>query len=199
MKSVKDFSFEKQNTGQIRKERGELIMKYFSLSFRTEKTDYENYYRDFGKAMLINQVKKSLIPMVIMIVLFVFLSSYDTMSYYIPFAFFLIISLFMPLFYSKKLSFFLLSSRQMKRENIFDFYADHIEIHVLPDESGRSTTEKHFKMKGFTAVTESKTNFYFSYMNERTMIIPKRVLDEEKYTMIKNLIENYFSNVYLSI
>lgn len=174
-------------------------MKYFSLSFRTEKTDYENYYKDFGKAMLLNQIKKSLLPMIFMIVMFFFLASSDTVNYYIPFAVILIISLFMPLFYAKKMSYFLLSARQMKRENVYDFYADHIEIRVPADEISRSTTEKHFKMKGFTAVTESRTNFYFSYMNQKTMIIPKRVLDEEKYTMIKNLIDNYFSNVYMSI
>ena len=54
-------------------------------------------------------------------------------------------------------------------------------------------------MNGFVSVAESKTNFYFSYMNERILIIPKRVLDGEKYGMIKNLIDNYFSNVYTTV
>ena len=36
-------------------------------------------------------------------------------------------------------------------------------------------------------------------MNEKMLIIPKRVLDNEKYAMIKNLIENYFSDVYMTV
>ena len=174
-------------------------MKYFSLSFKQEKIDYEYYYKDFGKALLFNQIKKSLLSMTFIIVMFFLFASSDTVGYYIPFSFIFIISLIMPLFYAKKMSYFLLDARQMKKMNTYDFYADHIEIHIPADETSKSTTEKHLKMKGFTAVTESKTNFYFSYMNEKTMIIPKRVLDEEKYGMIKNLIENYFSNVYMSI
>ncbi len=174
-------------------------MKYFSLSFKPDKIDYDFYYKDFRKGLLLNQLKKSLFSIIFIISLFVFTSSGENVTMVFPVVFIILASVFMPLLYSKKMSFFLLNSRQLKKENVYDFYSDHIEIRIGADESSTSTIEKHLKMSGFTAVTESKTNFYFSYMNEKMMIIPKRVLNEETYGMIRNLIDNYFSNVYMTI
>ena len=104
----------------------------------------------------------------------------------------------MPLVYSKRISIDSLLSKYSQNENRYDFYADHIEIHYS-DREGRMTIEKHLEMRGFTAVAESSSNFYFSYKNDRMLIIPKRILDEEKYGMIKNLIKNYFSDIYMAI
>ena len=174
-------------------------MKYFSLSFKPEKVDYEFYYKDFKKGLLFNQMKKSLFSIIFLLTIFIFTSYGESTTLAFPVVFVFIASIFMPLVYSKKMSFFLLESRQLKKENVYDFYSDHIEIRIGADESSKCTTEKHLKMSGFTAVTESKTNFYFSYMNEKMMIIPKRVLNEETYGMIRNLIDNYFSNVYMTI
>lgn len=174
-------------------------MKYFSLSFKTEKTDYDCYYRDFGKALVINMLRKSVITAVFSLVLIAMLITGETVSYIVTVVFIFIINVFMPLVYSKKISTSLLDSRSSKRVNRYDFYADHIEIHSEADEKSGTSSERHHKMNGFTAVSESSTNFYFSYMNERMLIIPKRVLDNEKYGMIKNLINNYFSDVYMTV
>ena len=174
-------------------------MKYFSLNFKIEKSDYESYYRDFGKGMLLNQLKRSLFILIFTAMMGLFVLSENTVCYAVTLVFVFFISCFMPLVYSKKISMSLLDSKNSRKENIFDFYSDHIEIHLVSDEGDKSSVEKHLKMNGFTNVTESRTNFYFSYMNEKTLIIPKRVLDNEKYSMIKNLIENYFSNVYMTV
>lgn len=174
-------------------------MKYFSLSFKTEKTDYDCYYRDFGKALVINMLRKSVITAIFSLVLIAMLITGETVSYIVPVVFIFIINVFMPLVFSKKISTSLLDSRSSKRENRYDFYADHIEIHSESDEKSGTSSERHLKMNGFTSVSESSTNFYFSYMNERMLIIPKRVLDNEKYGMIKNLINNYFSDVYMTV
>lgn len=174
-------------------------MKYFSLNFSLIKKDYDAYYKDFGKALILNQLKRSAITLVLMAVLVAMYMSTQTAGLIVTVAFIGIVSVFMPIFYSKKLAVSLLNSRNNMKENIYDFYADHIEIHVNPNEISKSSTEKHLKMNGFVSVAESKACFYFSYMNERVLIIPKRVLDNEKYGMIKNLIDNYFSNVYMSI
>lgn len=171
-------------------------MKYFSLSFRPEKRDYNDYYKDFGKLFLINQLKRSIASFVLFGVLCFMLSSSGSGIYVLPFFFIFVATSFMPLIYSRKLSVFFLQSKQMQRESRYDFYADHIEIHIEPDATSQQKSEKHFKLSGFTAVTESRTNFYFSYMNEKMMIIPKRVLTQENYEMIENLIQNYFSGVY---
>lgn len=174
-------------------------MKYFSLNFTVNKSDYDAYYKDFGKGLLFNQLKRSALTLIFIFLLTAMSVTSQSADLIVTVAFIAIVSVFMPIVYSKKLAVFMLQSRNSRRENRYDFYADHIEIHVDADENSKSSIEKHLKMNGFTSVAESKTNFYFSYMNERMLIIPKRVLNEEKYVMIKNLIDNYFSNVYMSI
>ncbi len=174
-------------------------MKYFSLSFNLNKGDYDAYYKDFSKGLILNQLKRSAITLVFMAVMVAMYMTTQTAGLIATVAFIAIVSVFMPIVYSKKLAVSLLQSRSNRKENRYDFYADHIEIHIEADQLSKASTEKHLKMNGFVSVAESKSGFYFSYMNEKVLIIPKRVLDEEKYGMIKNLIENYFSNVYMSI
>lgn len=174
-------------------------MKYFTLNFTVNKEDYDAYYKDFGKGLLVNQLKRSVATLVFIIIMVMLNMTTQTASLFVTLAFILIVSVIMPIVYSKKLSLSLIKSRNSRKENRYDFYADHIEVHVDSDETSKASVEKHLMMKGFTSVAESKTNFYFSYMNEKMLIIPKRVLDEEKYGMIKNLIDNYFSNVYMTV
>ena len=174
-------------------------MKYFSLDFNLQKQDYDAYYKDFGKGLVFNQLRRSLITLVFMVLLVVMYMSVQTAGIISTVAFIALITVLMPIFYSKKLAVSLLNSRSSSRKNRYDFYADHIEIHIDADENSKASTEKHLKMNGFVSVAESEKCFYFSYMNERVLIIPKRVLDGEKYAMIKNLIDNYFSSVYMSI
>ncbi len=174
-------------------------MKYFSLVFNLKKEDYDAYYKEFGKVLLFNQLKRSAITLIFMAVMVAMYFSLQTAGLIATVVFIAFLSVVMPLIYSKKLSTSLLQSKSNKKLNSYDFYADHIEIHIDADETSKASTEKHLKMNGFVSVAESKTSFYFSYMNERILIIPKRVLDEEKYVMIKNLIDNYFSNVYMTI
>lgn len=174
-------------------------MKYFSLSFKTEKEDYELYYRDFGKGLIMNQLRKSVISAIFTLVMIVLLITNKTVSYIVPVTFVFIITCFMPLVFSKKISMNFLNTRNSKKENRYDFYADHIEIHTIDDGKSKESIEKHLKMNGFVSVAESGTNFYFFYMNEKMLLIPKRILDAEKYGMIKNLIDNYFSDVYMTV
>lgn len=174
-------------------------MKYFSLEFNLKKQDYDAYYREFGKGLFVNQVKRSAITLVLMAVMAGIYFSMETAGFLATVLFVGALVVVMPLAYAKKLSTSLLQAKSNMKANRYDFFADHIEIHIDPDENSKASTEKHLKMNGFVSVAESKTNFYFSYMNERILIIPKRVLDNEKYGMIKNLIDNYFSGVYITV
>lgn len=173
-------------------------MKYFSLNLNLNRSDYDAYYKDFGKGLVFNQLRRCAIMLVLMAVLVAMYITSQTAGLISTVLFIAIVNIFIPIVYSKKLAVSLLNSRNNKRKNIYDFYADHIEIHVT-DENSKASSEKHLKMNGIVSVAESKSHFYFSYMNEKVLIIPKRVLDGEKYGMIKNLIENYFSNVYMTI
>ena len=173
-------------------------MKYFSLGFTLNKGDYNAYYKDFGKGLVLNQFKRSAISLILMLVIAMMYASSQTAGFIATFAFLIFINVFMPVIYSKKLAASLVNAKSNRKENRYDFYADHIEIHI-GDGFSEASAQKHLKMNGFVSVAESKSSFYFSYMNEKVLIIPKRALDNEKYGMIKNLIENYFSNVYISI
>ena len=174
-------------------------MKYFSLNFTMNKGDYDAYYKDFSKGLVFNQLKRSALTLVLMAVMAAMYVTSQSAGLIATVFFVALITVFMPLVYSKKLAVSLVNSKNNNKETRYDFYADHIEIHHIPDENSKASCEKHLKMNGFVSVAESKKNFYFSYMNEKVFIIPKRALDNEKYAMIKNLIENYFSNVYMSI
>lgn len=174
-------------------------MKYFSLNFKIEKEDHKSYYRDFRKASIATALRGSIF-MAILSVFILFTSiSNNMIAVVVPVVMFFLITLIYPLIYGKKISASLFESKLSGRNNIYDFYADHIEVHSLPDERSKSYSVRHLKMNGIVGVRESSTNFYFFYMNEKVLIIPKRVLDEEKYQMLKNMIENYFSNVYMTI
>ncbi len=174
-------------------------MKYFSLSFRLQKEDYSAYYKDFRKGHILNELRRSLFIAIFSVFILVTFVNSETLSYIIPVLSVFAVSVILPIYFSRKISTLFYKSKQGSKEARYDFYADHIEIHICADESCRQTSEKHLKMRGFTQIVESSKNFYFSYMNEKMLIIPKRALNEEAYTMIKNLIDNYFSNVYMSI
>ncbi len=174
-------------------------MKYFSLSFRLQKEDYSAYYKDFRKGHILNELKRSVFMAIFSVFVLVSVVTAETPSYIIPVISVFAVSVFLPIYFSRKVSTSFYNSKQGSKEARYDFFADHIEIHIGSTESCRQTSEKHLKMRGFTQIIESRSNFYFSYMNEKMLIIPKRILNEETYSMIKNMIENYFSKVYLSI
>ena len=174
-------------------------MKYFSLQFTVEKSDYDAYYKDFGKQFLLSQLKRSLVTFFFLGMILILSATSLNAGLVVTVISVAAMTVLMPLVFSKKLSFYLIKSKNLSRLNCYDFYADHIVFHVEKDENTERSLERHLKMNGFTYVAESKTNFYFAYMNERILIIPKRVLDEEKYKMIKNLIDNYFSNIYKKV
>ena len=80
-----------------------------------------------------------------------------------------------------------------------DFYDNHIVISYEGNENVKSHSEKHYGFKMIQNILESNENIYFAFNDNSLLIIPKAVLDNERYTMIGNLIENYFSNVYMTI
>ena len=80
-----------------------------------------------------------------------------------------------------------------------DFYDNHIVVNYEPNEYVRSYIEKHYGFDVVQNILESTENIYFAFKDNSLLIIPKAVLDSEKYTMISNLIENLFKNKYQRI
>ncbi len=175
-------------------------MKYFSFDYRLFKEDYKNYYKDFRKINFMIILRKALIPALFLVFIsFFILNSKSDKMIYVTFFAFLIISAFFPHYYSKKISMSLVNSKHGQKEVRLDFYGDHIEIHVPEADGCRCTSQRHLKLNGFTMVAESESSFYFSYMNEKMLIIPKRAINEEIYQKLKNLINNYFGNIYMTV
>ena len=77
-----------------------------------------------------------------------------------------------------------------------DFYDNHIVVGYEPNEYIRSHSEKHYGFDMVQNVLESSENIYFAFNDNSLLIIPKAILDSERYTMISNLIENLFKYKY---
>ena len=77
-----------------------------------------------------------------------------------------------------------------------DFYDNHIVVSYEPNETIKSYSEKHYGFHMVQNILESRENIYFAFNDNSLLIIPKAVLDEERYTMISNLIENLFKYKY---
>ena len=79
---------------------------------------------------------------------------------------------------------------------IVDFFDNHIVVSYEPNEKVKSFSEKHYGFDVVQNVLESSENIYFAFNDNSLLIIPKSILDNERYTMISNLIENLFINKY---
>ena len=77
-----------------------------------------------------------------------------------------------------------------------DFYDDHFVVSYEGNENIRSHSEKHYGFQMLQNILESSENFYFAFNDNSLLIIPKVILDNERYTMIRNLIENLFKHKY---
>ena len=169
-------------------------MKYFSLSYALSEKDYNDYEKIVFKGSLIMSAKKMILPLIIIVGMLLFM---DTMGVLTVLAFwgvllFLIPQLISREFYHKTRK----NSKLLKRMMTVDFYDNHIVISYEPNEAVRSYSEKHYSFQMVQNILESRENIYFAFNDNSLLIIPKAVLDEEKYIMISNLIENLFKNKY---
>lgn len=172
-------------------------MKYFSVDFIPEKNDINK------KALLLNLFtfdKAKALPNLIMMCIFVvfafFIGHYELIFYAVLSLFIIpkvaeMILLFSQLNKSKSLL--------SKRHVTIDFYADHLVYRYNPTEKFRGNFEKHYAFSKVTNVIDSENAIAFAFGEADTVFIPKRALDNEKRTMISNLIENYFKNKFISL
>ena len=77
-----------------------------------------------------------------------------------------------------------------------DFYDNHIVVSYEGNENIKSHSEKHYGFQMIQNILESRENIYFAFSDNSLLIIPKAVIDSERYTMISNLIENLFRHKY---
>ena len=171
-------------------------MKYFSLSYMLNEKDYSDYEKIIFKGSLIISLKKMLIPFVLVVGMCLFMDVIFLISALTYFALSVIIPQIVNREFSHKTR---KNSKLLKRMMTIDFYDNHIVVNYEPNEYVRSYIEKHYGFDVVQNILESTENIYFAFKDNSLLIIPKAVLDSEKYTMISNLIENLFKNKYQRI
>lgn len=172
-------------------------MKYFSLSFVLTPEDYESYEKKMFFASNLVRLRRLLIPFIFVAILG---AIYDVMLSILSAVIVLFSSLILPNLVNREFSSVTRkNSVLMKRPIIVDFYSDHFEVRNEPDGIMKGKSEKHYGFDTVVSVTESDEYFYFIFRTNNILIIPKKVLTEESFGMIKNLIDNLFSKIYRKI
>ena len=168
-------------------------MKYFSFSYMLSENDYSEYEKIVFKGSLIMSAKKMIIPFALIVIMCVFMDTVFVISPIICLVFTFIIAQLANREFSHKTR---KNSKLLKRMMTVDFYDNHIVVSYEPNEFIRSHSEKHYSFEMVQNILESRENFYFAFKDNSLLIIPKAVIDEERYTMISNLIENLFKYKY---
>ena len=169
-------------------------MKYFSLSYMLTEKDYSDYEKIVFKGSLIMSAKKMILPFIIILGMLFFMDIVGTL---IVLAFWGVNLLIIPQVINREFSHKTRkNSKLLKRMMTVDFYDNHFVVSYEPNENVRSYSEKHYGFHMLQNILESSENFYFAFNDNSLLIIPKAILDNEKYEMISNLIENLFRNKY---
>ena len=168
-------------------------MKYFSLSYMLSEKDYSDYEKIVFKGSFLLALKRMIIPFCLIIGMCLFIDKLFIAPAIIYFA----ISVIVPQAINREFSHKTRkNSRLLKRIMVVDFYDDHFVVSYEANERVRSYSEKHYGFQMLQNILESSENIYFAFNDNSLLIIPKAILDNERYTMISNLIENLFKNKY---
>lgn len=171
-------------------------MKYFSLTLNLTKADYESYEKKVSKDVLLMRMKQLAIPFIIFCVIG---AIFDLFNIFLS-CFLFVSALIIPAMVNKDFSNKCRNnSKLVRRPMTVDFYSDHFVVSSVPDEFLKGRTERHYGFDTVGNVFESSEYFYFIFKTNNILIIPKKALDEEKFGMIKNLINNLFSNIYRTL
>lgn len=168
-------------------------MKYFTLSYALTEKDYSDYEKIVFKGSVMLSLKRMVLPFILVIAMCFFLDSFFIISAVTYFAISIIIPQMINREYSHKTR---KNSKLLRRMMNVDFYGDHLVINYISGETVRSFSEKHYGFDTVQNILESKENIYFAFKDNSLLIVPKAVLDNERYVMISNLIGNLFKNKY---
>lgn len=168
-------------------------MNYFSLSYMLSEKDYSEYEKIVFKGSLIMSAKRMILPLILVVGMCIFMDSLFIISALVYFGLSIVIPQLVNIEFSHKTR---KNSKLLKRMMKVDFYDNHIVVNYEANEFIKSHSEKHYGFQMVQNILESRENFYFAFKDNSLLIIPKAILDEERYTMISNLIENLFKYKY---
>ncbi len=168
-------------------------MKYFSISYTLTAEDYNEYDRLYNRDYIKLRFKR-LIPLYIVPVI---ICAFIELQTAIIVGVMALFSFILPFLGNREFSKLRGESSLFKRESTVEFYDNHIVTRLMPDGNFRSETEKHYGFDKINRIFESESSFYFTFKDNSLLVIPKKYIGQDEYTMIKNLIENLFRNKYL--
>lgn len=169
-------------------------MRIFSVSFNITKEDYRKFYNIVNKSMNPQRLKLLAIMLTVSCVLGVMnLYSLAVSAFFLLFIFFFLGDVVNHFYIMKNNE----KSLIAKRKTTIDFYSDHFEILYLPDEMFKGKSERHYPLSSVKMVLENREYFYFKLEDLTTVIMPKRDIDNEAYSKIKNMIDNLYPDKFL--
>lgn len=170
-------------------------MKYLSLCYTPTPEDFVSYAKKAEPAVFALRAKKMILPFGIIAVaglMFDFYLSVIALSFFICAT---LVPAIINREYIKKQK----SSQFILRPVCLDFYDDHIVQTFLPGGRFKGKNEKHFGFKAIAGVIESEEYIWFLTKAASLINIPKRILSEEQYGMLRNLTDNLFADKYQKI
>jgi len=169
-------------------------MKNFSIDFSLTKSDYKNFYKTINKSLLLQRLKFTAIALTVTFILTAInLYSLAVTSFFLMFILFFIGDIINRIYIMRMND----RSRIGKRKTTVDFYNDHFEIINYPDEYFKGKSERHYPLDTVKMVLENDNYVYFKLEDYTTLIIPKRYIQKEEYTKIKNMIDNLYPDRFL--
>lgn len=169
-------------------------MKNFSIDFSLTKSDYKNFYKTINKSLLLQRLKFTAIALTVTFILTAInLYSLAVTSFFLMFILFFIGDIINRIYIMRMND----RSRIGKRKTTVDFYNDHFEIINYPDEYFKGKSERHYPLDTVKMVLENDNYVYFKLEDYTTLIIPKRYIQKEEYTKIRNMIDNLYPDRFL--
>ncbi|MBQ4267020.1 MAG: YcxB family protein [Clostridia bacterium] len=169
-------------------------MKNFSIDFSLTKSDYKNFYKTINKSLLLQRLKFTAIALTVTFILTAInLYSLAVTSFFLMFILFFIGDIINRIYIMRMND----RSRIGKRKTTVDFYNDHFEIINYPDEYFKGKSERHYPLDTVKMVLENENYVYFKLEDYTTLIIPKRYIQKEEYTKIRNMIDNLYPDRFL--
>lgn len=170
-------------------------MKYLSLSYTPTPEDFVSYANKSEGAVFALRAKRMIIPFGIIAVAGLLFDVYYAI---IALSFFICATL-VPAIINREYIRKQKDSQFILRPVIIDFYEDHIVQSFLPGGRFKGRNEKHFGFKAIAGVIESEEYIWFLTKAASLINIPKRILSEEQYGMLRNLTDNLFADKYQKI
>lgn len=170
-------------------------MKSMSVCYVPSEEDISCYSRLMQKGLLIAGIKRSFIPFAVMAVISMLLDLWVFLSLFCFYAAAVLIPVIGMGENLKKD----LETQRFYLPVTVDFYEDHIVTIRHRAEDGRKVSERHYRFRDVIGILENDSHFFINTAPFNLIVIPKRAIGEEEDSMLRNFIENLFSDKYQKI